>query len=202
MKQFSADGEWGTLLPYSSGLRLRIPSWVALILAIPLLVLCALASIAHSLPLQLLFGVPGILFLALWLMSRRVSNEFGLVRINRDAKLAVFTNRDGTESTVQFGRFLSIKIERVVIGPNYSWMAVLSGESGQLILEMGYSFQRSLIKRVSPVATWLGIPMEVSDKKVYLTEWLATPNFRTNPYSSPKHMPNPSFKRDANLPPK
>ncbi len=184
MQQFSTDGEWGTLLPYSGGLRWRIPSHLALIPAIPLLVLCGLATIADSVPLQLLFGAPGILFLALWFMTRRASNKFGLVRINRGTKLAVFTNRDGTESTVQFGRFLLIKIERVVIGPNYSWMAVLSGENGQLILEMGYSFQRSLIKRVSPVAAWLGIPIEVSDQKINLTEFLSRPDFRTNPSPS------------------
>jgi hypothetical protein len=197
MKHFSTDGEWGTLQPYRSGLRLRIPSWFALIIAIPLLVLCAAAFVAHSLPAQLLFGVPGALFLVLWFISRRVSRDFGLVRINQKTKLGVFTNRDGSENTVHFGRFQSIKIERVLAGHIHSWMAVLCGDSGNLILEMGYSFQRPLINRVTPVATWLGIPIEVSDRKIYITEWLARPDFRTNPYSSPQHMPNPSFKGDA-----
>jgi len=197
MKHFSTAGEWGTLLPYQNGLRLRIPSWVALLLAIPLLVLFAAAFVTQSLPMQLLFGVPAALFLGLWFMSRRVSRHSGLVRINQETKQATFTNRDGSEYTVHFGQFQSIKIERVVAGYTYSWMAVLCGASGNLILEMGYSFQRPLIKRVSPVAAWLGIPVEVSDKKTYLAEWLARPDFRTNPYPSPQHGPNPSFKRDA-----
>lgn len=170
MKHFSTVGEWGTLLPYQNGLRLRIPSWVALLLAIPLLALFAAALITQSLPMQLFFGVPAALFLGLWFMSRRVSRHSGLVRINQETKQATFTNRDGSENTVHFGQFQSIKIERVVAGHTYAWMAVLCGTSGNLVLEMGYSFQRSLIKRVSPVATWLGIPVEVSDKT---TEWLA-----------------------------
>ncbi len=194
MKHFSTDGAWGTLLSYQSGLRLRIPSWVALVIAIPLLVLSAVAFLGQFLLMQLLFGVPGVLFLVLWFMSRRVSRKFGMIRINREAKLAVFTNRDGSENTVHFGQFQSIKIERVIAGGTYAWMAVLRGDSGNLILEMGYWFQRPLIKRVSPVATWLGIPVEVSDRKTDLTELLVRSDFRTNPYPSLQHRTNPSFK--------
>jgi len=181
MKHFSTVGAWGTLLPYSSGFRLRIPSWVALVAAIPLLALAGLATIARSLPLQLLFGVPGSLFGILWAMSRRVSMNFGLIRINRETREAIFTDRDGSEQSVQFGRFLSIKIERVITGKTYSWRAVLCGTDGNLVLETG-SFQSRLAKWISPIANWLNIPVSVSREDISGIEWLLTPQFRTNPY--------------------
>ncbi|WP_324780987.1 hypothetical protein [Thiobacillus sedimenti] len=184
MKPFSTDGEWGTLLPYSRGLRMHIPSWVALILALPLLVFAAAGIFAHSIVVQLLFGVPGLLFLALWGMTRRHSKKFGTVRINQNTKVAIFTERDGTETSVQLQRFLSIKIQKVIKLHTYSWMAVLCGESGHLILETDFSFQNSLIKRIAPIGNWLGIPIEVSTEEVNFLDWLSTPDFRTNPYPS------------------
>lgn len=184
MKYFSTAGEWGTLLPYSGGLRMRIPSWAALILAIPLLVFAATGIFTHSIVVQLLFGVPGILFLTLWGMTRRVSKTSGTVRINRSTKTAIFTAVDVTETSVQFQRFLSIKIQKLITLQTYSWMAVLCGETGHLILISGFSFQDSVIKRITPIANWLGIPIEISTEQVNIHDLFSTPGFFTNPYPS------------------
>lgn len=197
MKDFSTDGEWGTLLPYTRGLRLRIPSWIALIPAIPLLVFGVLGLIAHSLVVMLLFGVPGFLFFLLWVMTRHASKKSGTVRINRDTKMAIFTEGDGAETTIEFQRFRVIKVHRLIALNTYSWMAVLCGETSKLLLISGFSFQNSLIKRVSPVAKWLAIPVEVSTEDVNILEWLSTPNVRTNPYQSQQNASDKSSKRDA-----
>jgi len=180
-KHFSTDGKWGKLLPYQKGLRFRIPSWIALLIAAPFLIFFEAAIFTGSVPMQFLFGVPGALFVALWLTSRRISPRFGRVRINKEEKLGVFTNKDGSESTVHFGRFQSINIELLIADRNtYSSMAVLYGETGSLILETGLS-RPSLINRMSPVAAWLEIDIEVSDKKTYLSKLLFKPDFRTDP---------------------
>lgn len=197
MKDFTTDGEWGTLLPYTRGLRLHIPSGVALIPAIPLLIFGVLGLIVHSLVVTLLFGVPGLLFLLLWVMTRRASKKSGTVRINRDTKTAIFTESDGSETAIQFQRFDVIKIHRLITLNTYSWMAVLCGETSNLPLISGFSFQNSVITRVSPVAKWLGIPIEVATEDVNILEWISTPNFRTNPYPSQQGRAKPSLKRDA-----
>ena len=137
----------GTLLTYSRRLRMRIPSWVALVLAMPLLVFAIGGIFAHSIVVQLLFGVPGLLFLTLWGMNRRVSMRFGTVRINQNTKVAIFIERDGTETSIRFQRFISIKTQKVIKLQTYSWIAVPCGDSGHLILE-DLSLQDALIKRV------------------------------------------------------
>ena len=189
MNDFSTDGEWGTLLPYSRRLRLRIPSWVALMLAIPFLVFGVMSLIVQSPVVALLFGVPGLLFLLLWVMTRRASKKSGTVRINRITKTAFFTEGDGAETTIPFQRFQSIKIHRLIALNTYSWMAVLCGETSNLILVSGFSFQGSVVKRISPVAQWLGIPIEVSNEDVNILDSFSTPNFRTNPYPSQEKRP-------------
>lgn len=181
MKHFSAEGALATLLPYQGGLRFRFPAWLALVMAIPLLGLAALVAGAGSVVLLLLFGVPGVLFLILWAMSRRTSSDSGLIRIHREQHRAIFTDRDGSEASVCFGRFLSVRIEKVVTGKTYSWRAVLYGSEGCLVLETG-SVRSALIDWVTPVAHWLGIPVELSNQEIDGLAWLLTPRHRLNPY--------------------
>ena len=185
-------------------MRLRIPSWLALIVAIPLLMFAAVGGFIHTedaIVLQILFGVPGLLFFLLWIMSRRRSKRFGFVRINRNTRMAFFSESDGTETSVQFQRFLSIRIQKVIKLQGYSWMAVLCGETGNLILELEFSFKNSLIERVAPVGDWLKIPIEVSSESVNFLDWLSTPNFRTNPYPTKIAFPTPHSSGTPNVRP-
>jgi hypothetical protein len=114
-------------------------------------------------------------------MDRRISKRFGLVRINRDVKLAVFTERNGSETTVKFGRFLSIRIEPVFTPKGRFWRAVLRGIDGNLAIDSGFS-HRGVVGWVSPVAEWLQVPIETSQEGIDVFAWTSSSNRWTNPY--------------------
>jgi hypothetical protein len=165
MKHFSIEGDWATLRPYRRWFSLWIPSWVALFVSIPLLAFAFIGFllIPEYWPSLLFIAVPGGLFAALWVTTRRVPKKFGLIRINRKTNEAIFIDRDGSEVNVQFGCFRFINIEKFVVLRSYSWRAVLSGTNGYLVIDGGLS-QKGVINWVSPVAKWLAIPIEISQE--------------------------------------
>lgn len=184
MRKFVHEGAWGTLHPSKGGMRINIPSWLALLFAIPLLGIAVLLLVS-SLPFIinfLVFWLPGGLFLGLWASSRGVSKDFGLLRINKETTESIFTERDGSQINVVFGHFTSLKIEPVRFANNsIVWRAILCGENCYLVMDGSYS-KNKVIKWFAPLADWLGIELDISSEVVDGSGWMLNPPPRTNPY--------------------
>ena len=177
-KDFSADGDIGALKPLSSGLFLRLPSWVALLFATPLLllfVITLLFPVGFILPL--FFGTSASLLLLLWHFSRKASKRAGLIRIHRKTGDVLVVQKDGSEQLTHLGSFRRIRINKTKLLHGYSWWAFLEGERGELPLSVGFTISRLLIRKLSPVADWLRIPIEQSNSDMEV-DMVAT--FREN----------------------
>lgn len=161
---FRIDGDVGSLKFLRSWFFIQIPSWVALLLAAPLLLLFIASLFIHaSFLFPLVFGVSSFLFLLLWQSSRKISIKAGDMRIFKQSGEVSIVQRDGTEQLKQIGNFQCVTIAKVVGFEGYVWMAFLEGEAGELPLSVGFTFRRLLIRRVSPIAEWLRVPIKVSD---------------------------------------
>ena len=177
-KDFSADGDTGTLKPLHRGLFLNLPSWVALLFAIPLLLLFAITLIFQAgLILPLFLGTSAALFLALWHFSRNASKRVGLIHICRKTGDVSVVQKDGSEQISHLGSFCRIRINKVRSIQGYVWWAFLEGERAELPLSVGFTFSRLLIRKLSPVAEWLRIPIEQSNSDMEV-DMVAT--FREN----------------------
>ena len=162
-KEFTVDGEAGTLRPLRSGLFIRFPSWVPLTLALPFLLSFLAALLYGNLIFQLFFGAASFLFLISWYCSRKLAKDAGEIRIFKASGEATIVQRDGTKKVIRLGGFRRITIAKVVVLQNYTWGAFLEGEAAELLLCGGFTFRRRLVRRVSPAAEWLGIPIEISE---------------------------------------
>ena len=183
MSNFSIDGDMGTLQPYNRGLHSRIPAWVALFIAIPLILASLFAaSVPNTGPWQFIFGIPGGLFFILWVSGRGTSKQYGIIDINKRTVEATLVDRTGCKRTVEFGDFLSIQIERLVTRQGYLWRGVLSGREGNLVLISGVFSQRGVVNWLTPVASWLAIPMKVSETAIDGIKWALMPDREINPY--------------------
>lgn len=164
-QEFIVDGDVGTLKPPTSGWFFRFPSWVALVFAIPLLVLFLMSLATYTNFISpMFFGISSSLLFGLWYLSRNVAKTVGLVRIFRNSNKVSIVRRNGSENVAHLGPFKRISIAKVVVVPGYTWGAFLEGESAEFALCAGFTFQRLLIRRIRPVAEWLNIPVEVSDQ--------------------------------------
>lgn len=177
-QEFTVDGDIGTLKPPRSGWFYRFPSWVALVFAIPLLLMFAMSLAAYTnFIFPLIFGTSSSLFLGLWYLSRKVAINAGLVRIFRNSNKVSIVRRDGSENVALLGAFKRISITKVVVMHGYTWSAFLEGESAEVALCAGFTFRSLLVRRISQVAEWLNIPIEISDQ---IKELDLAASFRSN----------------------
>lgn len=163
--EFSFNGDVGTLRPPGTGWYMRFPPWIALLIAAPLFLLFAMSLAAYTnFIFPLVFGVSSSLFLGLWYLSRKVAKNAGLVRIFRNSNKVSIVRRDGSENMALLGPFKRISITKVVVMHGYTWGAFLEGESAEFALCAGFTFRTLLIRRISQVAEWLNVPIEISDQ--------------------------------------
>lgn len=164
-QEFTFDGEVGTLQPPRAGWFFRFPSWVALVFAIPFLLLLLMSLVIFTnFIFPMLFGIASALFIGLWYFSSKVTKDVGLVRIDRNSSKVSIVRRDGSEYEVMLGSFKRISIARVIAMHGYTWGAFLEGESGEFLLCAGFTFRKLLIRRISRAAEWLNVPVEISDE--------------------------------------
>ena len=164
-QEFTVDGDVGTLKPPRTGWFFRFPSWVALVFAIPLLLLLLMSlAIYTNFIFPLFFGISSSLFFGLWYLSRKAAKKAGLVRIYRNSNKVSIVRRNGSENEVLLGAFKRISIAKVVVMQGYTWGAFLEGDSAEFALCAGFTFRRILIRRISQVAEWLNVPIEISDQ--------------------------------------
>jgi hypothetical protein len=163
-KEFTVDGEAGTLQPLRSGLFIRFPPWVPLTLSLPFLLSFLAALLYGNLIFQLFFGAASFLFLISWYWSRKLAKDAGKIRIFKESGEASIVQRDGTEKVIRLGGFRRITIAKVVVLQDYTGGAFLEGEAAELLLCGGLTLRGRLIRRVSPVAEWLRIPIEISER--------------------------------------
>ncbi|MFA7291266.1 MAG: hypothetical protein WC023_03355 [Rhodocyclaceae bacterium] len=164
-QEFTFDGEVGTLQPPRAGWFFRFPSWVALVFAIPFLLLLLMSLVIYTnFIFPVLFGISSALFIGLWSFSSKVTKDVGLVRIDRKANKVSIVRRDGSEYEVMLGTFKRISIAKVIAMHGYTWGAFLEGESGEFVLCAGFTFRKLLVWRISRAAEWLNIPVTISDQ--------------------------------------
>jgi hypothetical protein len=164
-QEFTIDGDIGLLRPPRTGWFFRFPSWVALVFAIPLLVLFLISSAFYTdFVFPLFFGLSSSLFFGLWYSSRKIAKNAGLIRIYRNSYGVSIVRKDGSEKEAQLGAFQRISIAKIVVVQGYTWGAFLEGETAEIALCAGFTFRRVLMRRISPIAEWLNIPIEISDQ--------------------------------------
>lgn len=132
-------------------------------LSLPFLLSFLAALLYGNLLFQLFFGAASLLFLISWYWSRKLAKDAGKIRIFKESGEASIVQRDGTEKVKRLGGFRRITIAKVVALQNYTWGAFLEGEEAELLLCGGFTFRRQLVRRVSPAAEWLRIPIEISE---------------------------------------
>ncbi len=181
MHHFTVTKNLGTLKPYTRGLRYRLPSWFALITAIPLLTISFLSVQIKSILFAYIFGISGLLFFTLWFFDQKAVKNANLLCIDNKSKSVEFINGDGYKNLVNFGDFTSIKIEKMNIQNGYIWRATLLGTDNAIVLETGFT-KKQLVKWIRPVSNWLQIPIEISDEIIDGLSWAVTANRKINPY--------------------
>jgi hypothetical protein len=185
MNHFIINKNFGTLKLYNRWIRYRLPSWFALIIAIPLLAISYLSiqiqSSSISFFISFVFGASGLLFITIWFFDRKTVKNANTLCIDSALKSVEIVNKDGSKTIISIGDFTSISIEKITHPKGYVWRATLVGTDNAVVLETG-STKRQLAKWIKPVSDWLKIPIVFSDKAIDGISWMFQSNPRINPY--------------------
>lgn len=203
-QRFSTDGNLGTLRPALRLSTLRLPAWLALLPGLPMLTFALLLLVIpisqRQLVIQAFLAISGSTCVLFWMAARKVSRQAGMIRIDRDRGLIFLTGRNGSETRIPVGRFLSMRVEQVRIANRISWRAVLCGAETSVALDSGAT-RRSTRRHVSPVADWLNIPVEFPDYRIAGLTWVYAPDPGIDPYHgqdlSPEQLPPSHLKQQA-----
>jgi hypothetical protein len=183
MPQLTINGDRGSLPAYpGDGMLLRIPCWIAFVLATPLTAIGILGlALAPSIVTVALAGFAAVPFLFAF-RCRSFARRAPLQILRSDRVVFVLDVR-GRVHEIKAGEFVSIDLE-LVRGANLSaWRAVLRGTERNVVLASGASSQRKLADWIQPVSAWLHVPVVQTERVIDGVAWVI--NAGDAPHSDP-----------------